>query len=354
MNQDALRVTRFLPGTAASALSARSHVRGGREDELAVYFDGVPLYEPFHYKDVQSLLGILDPDSISKIDFFSGVVPARYGNRLSGVLDLQPRVFSGDSYNAIGASLLYSHVLSQGQLDSYPATWLVSVRRGNVELFSDLIGRNDTEPDFLDALARIEIEVAPNATLSGGCLLLDDKLAADLQSGAERGNIEYRDATGWGSFSLRPGDASELRLTLSRTERHTNRVGSVSKPGNSQGTLDDRRRFDTTTLRLEGRARRAICSASTPGSNGTNTMRCTTMKPGAVRPELAAAFGRAPAYAQSTHLRADGEAYAAYASGLFTFSRASDPDLSLRWDAQRYDTAFHDNQLSPRLSLQYH
>src|SRR5690606_9237974 len=72
LNQDVMRVTRFLPGTASSPVSARSHVRGGREDELAVFFDGVQLFEPFHYKDVHSLLGMLDPDSISKIDFFSG------------------------------------------------------------------------------------------------------------------------------------------------------------------------------------------------------------------------------------------------------------------------------------------
>ncbi len=109
-----LRVTRFLPGTASNALSARSHVRGGRDEELAVYFDGVPLFEPFHYKDVQSLLGMLDPGSISKIDFFSGVFPARYGNRLSGVLDIAPRTFSGRDYNELGASVLYTHGLSAG------------------------------------------------------------------------------------------------------------------------------------------------------------------------------------------------------------------------------------------------
>src|SRR5262245_35297148 len=77
LNEDALRVTHFLPGTAATSLSARSHVRGGREDELAVYFDGVPLFEPFHYKDVQSLLGLLDPGSISKLDYFHRVAPAQ-------------------------------------------------------------------------------------------------------------------------------------------------------------------------------------------------------------------------------------------------------------------------------------
>ncbi|MDW8258131.1 MAG: carboxypeptidase-like regulatory domain-containing protein, partial [Gammaproteobacteria bacterium] len=50
-DEDALRVTRYLPGTATNGISARAHVRGGRENELAVYFDGAPLYEPFHFKD---------------------------------------------------------------------------------------------------------------------------------------------------------------------------------------------------------------------------------------------------------------------------------------------------------------
>jgi hypothetical protein len=354
LNQDALRVTHFLPGTAANALSARSHVRGGRDDELAVYFDGVPLFEPFHYKDVQSLLGLLDPDSISTIDFFSGVFPARYGNRLSGVLDIQPRVWSGEDYNAIGASLLYSHAMSQGRLDSYPVEWLASVRRGNVELVSDLIGRTETEPDFLDALGRLEVRVGPRTSLTGGYLLLDDRLSANLKRGAEQGNIGYRDATGWAGLSFRPSEASELRATLSRTERHTNRLGSVNQPDNSFGTVDDRRRFDTNTLRLEGRARASAMLSFTGGLeyyeyDALYGYRSQVQ----FDPAVAAAFGRAPAYAQTTNLRAAGEAYAAYASALLTFTPKLTADLALRWDAQRFDAAFNDDQVSPRVSLQY-
>ena len=66
--------------------------------------------------------------------------------------------------------------------------------------------------------------------------------------------MEYRDATGWLSWRFRPTDDSAVRATVSRTERHTNRDGSVNQPGYSFGTLDDRRRFDTTTVRLEGSA----------------------------------------------------------------------------------------------------
>ena len=354
LNEDVLRVTRFLPGTAANALSARSHVRGGREDELAVFFDGVPLFEPFHYKDVQSLLGMLDPESISTIDFFSGVFPVRYGNRLSGVLDITPRTYAGEDYNAIGASVLYSHGLTQGRLDSYPFEWLVSARRGNVDLFTDLIGRRETEPNFLDALGRAQLDIGDRASLVAGWLLLDDELTANLDGGAEVGDMEYRDATGWLSWRFRPTDDSALRATLSRTERHTNRDGSVNQPGYSIGTLDDSRRFDTTTARLDANARVLSHLTLSGGLEWYDYNATYHYKSDATfDPEIAAALGRPPAFSQQTVLRATGQAYAAYASGLITLARGTTLDLALRWDAQRYTTEFRNDQLSPRVSLQY-
>jgi outer membrane receptor protein involved in Fe transport len=70
-------------------------------------------------------------------------------------------------------------------------------------------------------------------------------------------------------------------------------------------------------------------------------------------PALAAAFGRAPTSSQSTFLSATGEAYAVYSSAQVGIARGTTLDLSLRWDAQRFNASFHDNQLSPRVSLQY-
>lgn len=354
MARDVMRVTRFLPGTAATALSARTHVRGGREDELAVYFDGVPLFEPFHYKDVQSLLGILDPDSISKLDFFSGAFPVRYGNRLSGVLDIQPRTWSGESYDALGASFLYSRAVSQGRLSSRPVEWLASVRRGNVDLFSDLMDRQEAEPAFLDALARVQVELGPRSSIIGGWLLLDDSLTANLDDGAERGKVEYRDATGWVGWQFRPSDATEVRATASRTERHTNRDGLVNLEDNSRGTLDDRRRFDTSTLRLEATAQARQSLTLNGGLEWYEfDAQYDYSSEAQFDPVLAAAFDRASTFAQSTDLRAGGAAYAAYVSALVALSPRATLDLALRWDTQRFHMAFRDEQLSPRVTFQF-
>jgi hypothetical protein len=354
LNQDVMRVARFLPGTASNALSARSHVRGGREDELAVFFDGVPLFEPFHYKDVQSLLGLLDPGSISKIDFFSGVVPAQYGNRLSGVLDIAPRTWSGRNYNEIGASVLYSHALTQGRLESQPIEWLATVRRGNIGALTELVGQGQTDPDFLDALVRAKWDIGPRSGLVAGWLLLDDSLSTNLKNGVERGEFDYRDATGWAAWHFRPGDASELRATMSRTERHTRREGSLNRPGSAVGSLEDERIFNTTTFRLEGSAKAGHSAVLNAGLewydySADYDYRSQTQ----LDPFLASVFGSAPSRTNTTLLSVDGAAYAGFASALLNVSPHVAVDLALRWDAQRFGPAFHDNQLSPRLSVQY-
>ena len=349
-----MRVTRFLPGTASNALSARSHVRGGRDDELAVYFDGVPLFEPFHYKDVQSLLGLLDPGSISKVDFFSGVFPARYGNRLSGVLDIAPRTWSGRDYNELGASVLYTHALSQGRLDSYPVEWLVSVRRGNIDAFTELAGREETEPEFIDALARFQLDTGPRSSLAGGMLLLDDQLKVNFEKGVEQGDIEYRDATGWASWHFRPDDASELLVTASRTERHTNRVGSVNREGSATGMVDDHRVFDTNTLRVEASTRageRATLNAGAEWYDYVAHYNYRGMTN--IDPLYAAVFESPTTRINNQILDIDGSSYGVFTSALIDVSKRVDLDLSLRWDAQRFGAAFNDEQISPRASVQY-
>jgi TonB dependent receptor/TonB-dependent Receptor Plug Domain len=354
LDQDALRVTRYMPGTASNSLSARTHVRGGRDDEVAVYFDGVQLFEPFHYKDVQSFLGILDPATISTVDFFSGVFPARFGNRLSGVLDIRPRVWTGENYHELGASVLYSHALSQGRLESRPVEWLAAVRRSNVELIARAQERPPLEPDFLDALGRVQIDIGERSKVALGWLLLDDNLRADLTDSGEQADIGYRDATGWIGWQFKPNEALETRASVALTDRHTNRNGVLSRAQNVQGMLDDRRRFDTTAFRLESGMRLSDRLHVEAGAEYYEHDAQYNYRDAATfDPQFAAALGRPRSIARNTDVSIDGHAYAAYVSALTFLTKDVHLDTGLRWDGQRYGTEFNDEQLSPQVTLQY-
>ncbi len=364
--QDAMRAVRSFPGTATSAISARPHVRGGREDEVATFFDGVPLFEPYHYKDVQALLGTLDPETVSTLNFFSGVFPARFGNRLSGVLDMQPRTWDGTNYYALSQSLLYSEVLTQGKLDSSSLQWLGAVRVGVVDFVSDLLDRNQVEPNFLDAVGRVQYDFGDDMTLAAGYLVLDDHVTADFNSSVtalpagatlssvEQARISYRDGTAWMGLGFTPSDTTDLRATFSRTERHTHRLGSLDRAGSANSSLEDTRRFGTTTARLEGTRKLSDRWRLDSGFEWYDYSAQYQYTSNAIfDPHLAAAFNRADIMSLQTNLRVGGQAYGAFTSALWAITSKLALDIGARWDGERYGTAFRGNQVSPRMSLQY-
>ena len=355
LDQDALRVTQYLPGTASNAVSARTHVRGGREDETAVYFDGIQLFEPFHYKDVQSFLGILDPGAISSVDFFSGVVPSRFGNRMSGVLDIRPRVWTGENTLELGASLLYTNILSQGHVGDWPVEWLGAVRRSNIGLLVDLLERDDVEPEFLDALGRVQFDIGERSKVALGYLVLDDNLGVNISSSGEQAQIGYRDATGYASWQFQPNSSLETRASLAVTERHTDRDGTLRRAQNVQGTMNDKRRFDAVGARLDSALLlsnrwRLESGAELYDYDAQYDYTATAQ----FNPLFAAALGRPERLDRDTHMSIDGKTYAVYASALTALSSNAELDVGLRWDKQDYDGVFGDHQVSPRVSFQYH
>ncbi|MGD9597194.1 MAG: TonB-dependent receptor [Steroidobacteraceae bacterium] len=353
LDEDALRITRFLPGTATNGLSARAHVRGGRVDELGVYFDGVPLFEPFHFKDFQGLLGILDPATTGKLDFWSGVTPARYGGRLSGVLDITPRTFTGGNHHEVGVSLLYAHALSQGRLESHPLEWLVAARKSTIEQVMKLAEERSGEPAFLDLLSRLSWHFDDGSDIAAGWLLLNDELTANLSDDTERAHARYRDGTAWLRGTWRVAPDTALRGSVSRTERHTSRKGTLARPGSGAGELLDRRFMDATTARIELAAARGRTDVSVGVEMLDHDTSYEYRADALFDPLLAAALGRPPALSRNFAIDAGGQSYGVYASAVIALSPQLDVDLGMRWDRQRFRPDFSDSQWSPRLGLAF-
>jgi outer membrane receptor protein involved in Fe transport len=363
LDEDVLRVMRYLPGTATNGVSARANVRGGRDDELAVYFDGAPLFEPFHFKDYQGLLGMLDPGAIARLDFYSGVFPVRWGDRLSGVLDVAPREAAGGNYHELGLSMLYAHGLSVGETAwrGRPLRWLGSLRQSTVEATIRAADREGLDPHFVDTLARVEFEPDARTRLVAGFLLLNDSLDAVLSSGEQRTDSRYRDGTGWLSARREGEGGLALSATLSGTERHTERRGALRRPGSVDGALADERELRASTLRLEARR---VADAAPGWTVGLELQQLDASFDYAAtagfEPALARAFGRPSALARAVDLDAPGLAGALYgAVQLAPWPRWS-LELGLRADAQRHEAReaarrerFRDLQWSPRLAARY-
>jgi outer membrane receptor protein involved in Fe transport len=351
LDQDVLRVTKYLPGTATNGVSSRPYVRGGRQNELAVYFDGIPLFEPFHFKDFQGLLGVLDPAVVGSLDFYSGVLPARFGDRLSGALDIVPRAAGADDTWIFGLSPLFASAVTSGRLDSRGIEWLGAARTSVVGLVLDDIDQRVGDPDFTDALARFTLPVGENGRLIAGWMLLEDSLDFNRGDDSETARASYRDGTSWvrGEFGL--GAGWDLHAALSHTERHTTRRGSIAR-NHSVGSVDDVRRHDATTARVEAQ-RQSGRSQLVAGIEAQHYASEYEYRGAAsFDPRFAAAFGRPAQFSIAQDLDMEGSAFAAYLFDAWQVTDGLSLSAGLRWDAQRYD-GFSDSQLSPRLALEF-
>ena len=106
---DPIRALRRLPGVVQGGLSAASNLRGGETSEVLVLLDGFPLRQPFHLPGYQSPFSLLEEDLIDSIDVFTGGFPARYGNRLAGVFDIESAEAGQAPKTAIGISFINAH-----------------------------------------------------------------------------------------------------------------------------------------------------------------------------------------------------------------------------------------------------
>ncbi len=109
---DVMRAIQLQPGVqSAGDVSARYYVRGGASNENLVLLNGVPIYNPFH---ALGILSAIDPDMINSVEFYKGGFDAKYGGRLSSVMDIITKDGNKNNFGAIAA---LSELTAKGALE---------------------------------------------------------------------------------------------------------------------------------------------------------------------------------------------------------------------------------------------
>jgi hypothetical protein len=153
-----------LPGVSSrNELSSSYSVRGGNFDENLVYVNGIEIYRPFLTRSGQQEgLSFINPDMVSSVIFSAGGFEAKYGDKMSSVLDVQyrqPRKFAG---TATG-SLLGSNLHLEGSSPNYRFTWTVGARyKTNKYLLSKTDTKAEYKPLFSDVQAYTTYDLNPN------------------------------------------------------------------------------------------------------------------------------------------------------------------------------------------------
>jgi len=142
-----------LPGVNNNnELSTQYNVRGGNFDENLIYVNGIEIYRPFLVRSGQQEgLSFVNSSMVQNIKFSAGGFQAKYGDKLSSVLDITYRT-PKQLATTINASLLGGSATIEGSLLKNKLNAILGVRYRDNSLF---INSKDTEttsnPNFIDA-----------------------------------------------------------------------------------------------------------------------------------------------------------------------------------------------------------
>lgn len=128
---DVFRTLQMLPSVAGAGNGTASlSVRGGTSDQNLVLLDGMTVYHVDHFF---GLFSAFNTDALKDIQLYAGGFPARYGGRVSSVLDLTGKAGDEHQFRASGAAnLLSGRFVVEVPLGK--GSWLISGRRSYTDV----------------------------------------------------------------------------------------------------------------------------------------------------------------------------------------------------------------------------
>ena len=143
---DVLKTLQLLPGvkTGNEGL-AGLYVRGGNVDENLYLMDGIPLYNPSH---MFGFFSTFNANAVKNVDFFRGSFPARYGGRLSSVVDVRLKEGNRERVHGnVSIGLIASKIDLEGPLEKGKSSFIFSARRTYMDLLISPFLRSLTEKE---------------------------------------------------------------------------------------------------------------------------------------------------------------------------------------------------------------
>ena len=162
--RDILKTIQFLPGVQQGQEGTTGfYVRGGNTDQNLVQLDEATIYNPNH---LFGLFSTFNVNAIKSISLTKGGFPAKYGGRLSSILDITMKDGNKENYQVEGGiGLLSSNLTVEGPLEKGKSSFIVSGRRSYIDLLTKPFmpaGINGTTYYLYDFNAKLNYELGKN------------------------------------------------------------------------------------------------------------------------------------------------------------------------------------------------
>ena len=179
--KDVLKALQYLPGVqGGSTGSSGVYVRGGGPDENLILLDDIPLYSVNH---MFGIFSVFTPEAVKKVTLFKGSFPARYGGRLSSVIDVRTNDGNMKEFHGlVSVGMLSDRVHLEGPIVRDQTSFSVSGRVLHTFLFTPVLRAFNVPANYWFG------DVNGKITYRFGN---DDRLIASVYHGRDRFLVHY-------------------------------------------------------------------------------------------------------------------------------------------------------------------
>ncbi len=160
---DIIKTMLQLPGVSnAGEASSGFNVRGGASDQNLILLDEATIFNASH---LFGFLSVFNADAVRDMKLYKGGMPARYGGRISSVLDIYQKDGNLNQFGMTGGiGVLSSRLLAEGPIVKDRGSFLVGGRASYAHLFLKLTD-NDNSAYFYDLNTKLSYKLNDNNTL---------------------------------------------------------------------------------------------------------------------------------------------------------------------------------------------
>ncbi|ALD22749.1 hypothetical protein AM218_11065 [Hymenobacter sp. DG25A] len=207
---DVLKVLQLLPGVQSGGEGTSGlYVRGGSPDQNLILLDGTPVYNASH---LFGFFSVFNADALNNVELIKGGFPARYGGRLSSVLDISMKEGNMQEFHGEGAvGLIASKLTLEGPIKKDTASFIFSARRTYLDILAQPLIKASLASEnssgslgyfFHDLNGKLNWKISPRDRVYLSAFTGYDKFYARIRDKYE--NEDYnstKSALGWGNLT---------------------------------------------------------------------------------------------------------------------------------------------------------
>lgn len=194
---DIIRGVQLLPGVQSAGEGTTGVlVRGGSADQTLIQMDEATVFNPSHF---MGFFSVFNPDAIKDLEVYKGGIPAKYGGRLSSIMDVRMKEGNKKKFGASGGvGLISSRLTVEAPIVKDKSSFILSGRRTYADMFAKLSRDTSVRKNklfFYDLNSKVNYTINENNQifLSGyfGRDVFDFDDAFRLEWGNQTGTIRW-------------------------------------------------------------------------------------------------------------------------------------------------------------------